>query len=471
MDWIKQIQNVLNHIEDHILEDMNADTLAQRIFTSQAYLQKMFPVVTGYTISDYIRNRRLSLAGEELVANDSKIIDIAYKYGYESAESFTKAFVRFHGVTPSVARKNNVKLKYFYPLLIQINVKGGFVTSRRLIPNAEKLYENRAENYMFPSCMRSAMCALNEDARYDFSFFAGVCGDFFTQIWLEPKWRYNDSYSNVCKHTQLPLQYAFDACGYDYTYVSRDDIQKNIPLYLSKITESIDKGLPVLTFGIVGPPVCSIIYGYAEDGRLLIGWSQFSGKINENELPDHEFSENYFEVENGLLESEALIFFGGRKNRPSIEESLRNSLRNIKKLASLTSDDTMKVGKDAFDAWADSLLCDEEFQTPEQMEGALDTYQSCVVQTGTNLYHLDDYLTRVKEAWPERKEVITQFACLIEEERNAFEALIAFQGGYFFERDRAALYDKAFRIDLAQHVRNVGMRYHEAISYIIQKRI
>ena len=150
-----------------------------------------------------------------------------------------------------------------------MNIKGGFVTSRKLIPNVERLYENKTENYMFPSCMRSLMCSMNEDERYDFTFFSGVCGDFFTQIWLEPRWRYNDSYSNVCKHTQLPIKAAFDACGYEYSYVSHEEIQKDIPYYIHEIVASIDKDLPVLTFGIVGPPVCSIIHGYAKHGNTL----------------------------------------------------------------------------------------------------------------------------------------------------------------------------------------------------------
>ena len=71
----------------------------------------------------------------------------------------------------------------------------------------------------------------------------------------------------------------------------------------------------LLTFRIVRPPVCSIICGYADDGDILIGCSQFTGEIKENEIIDQTVSKNYFQVKNGLDNSEALIFFGKKKDR------------------------------------------------------------------------------------------------------------------------------------------------------------
>lgn len=465
MNWINTVQKALNYIEDNLLEDINAEAIAENVFTSSAYFQKIFSIVTGFTVGDYIRNRKLSLAGEEISSGKIKIIDAALKFGYESPESFTKAFTRFHNISPSVARKSSCKLNYFSPLNIQINVKGGFIMSRRFIPNVENLYENKSENYMFPSCMRSAMSALNEDKAYDFSFFAGVTGDFFTQIWLEPKWRYNDSYSNVCKDTQLPIQYAFDACGYEYSYISHVEIQKNKSKYIKKIVEAIDKGFPVLTFGIVGPPVCSIIHGYAEDGNVLIGWSQFTGETKENKIFDHEFSENYFQVQNGLDNSEALIFFEKKKDKISIGESIKKSILNIPKLASIKSTNEIYFGKAAFNAWANSLLCDEYFQNEQMLINPLDTYRSCVIQVGTNLHYMESYLARALDLCPDIALKINNLMTSFLKEKEAFEKLIEFQGGYFFEKNRNALLNKDFRTTLSQYVKNVGHLYEKAAIY------
>lgn len=466
MDWINVVQKSLNYIEDHLLENINSESVAKSVFTSSAYFQKIFSIVTGYTVADYIRNRRLSLAGEEIASGRTRVLDAALKFGYETPESFTKAFSRFHGVTPSSAQKSSCSLNYFSPMNIQINVEGGFIMTRRLIPNVEKLYENKSENYMFPSCMRSAMSALNEDQAFDFSFFAGVTGDLFTQIWLEPKWRYNDSYSNVCKDTQLPIQYAFDACGYEYAYAGREEIRKNKSGWLKKIVESIDKGLPVLTFGIVGPPVCSIICGYAEKGDMLIGWSQFTGEKTEEEIFDDAFSENYFQVKDGLDRSEALIFFEKKKDRPTIAQSMKKSILNIPALASLESTSQIYFGRNAFQAWADSLMQDEYFQNEEILDGPLDTYRSCVVQTGTNLYHIEAYLERALALCPGMALQIENLKALFLKEKEAFDRMIEFQGGFFLEANRAALLDRAFRISLSEYVEEIGRLYEDAARSI-----
>lgn len=103
MDWINMVQKALNFIEENLQEDINAERIAQNVYASSAYFQKIFSIVTGYPVGDYIRNRRLSLAGEEIAGGKIKVIDVALKYGYESPESFTKAFARFHGITPSSA--------------------------------------------------------------------------------------------------------------------------------------------------------------------------------------------------------------------------------------------------------------------------------------------------------------------------------------------------------------------------------
>lgn len=465
MDWINIVQQSLNYIEDHVLEELDAEVLSSYVSTSNAYFQKIFHIVTGFTIGEYIRNCRLSLAGEEIAGGKVKVLDATLKYGYESPESFTKAFLKFHGMTPSAVRKQGCHLNYFYPLQIQIHIDGGFVMSRKLIPNVEKLYETKSENYMFPSCMRSAMSALNEDEAYDFSFFAGVCGDLFTQIWLEPKWRYTDSYSNVCKDTQLPLRYAFNACGYEYSYVTKEELQTDQQRYLQKIVASIDKGMPVLAFGIVGPPVCSIVCGYGNEGELLIGWSQFSGEQQEDEIFDHEFSEHYFQVRNGLDHCDALIFFGRKKEKKSMKEAMITSIQRIPKMASLPSTDEVYFGRNAFEAWADSLLEEESFLSEEQLEGPLDTYLSCVVLTGTSLFYIDDYLLRTKEICVKYARQIDDLRSLFQEEKRVFDEMIEFQGGYFFEKDRKALQNKDFRMELSKRIRAVGVCYEKACSF------
>ncbi len=92
---------------------------------SSFFFQKIFSILCGFTVGEYIRSRRLALAGSELLSTDEKIIDIALKYGYDSPEGFTRAFARFHGITPSDVRKNGAPVRSFARLSVSISVKGG----------------------------------------------------------------------------------------------------------------------------------------------------------------------------------------------------------------------------------------------------------------------------------------------------------------------------------------------------------
>ena len=125
MDWITGIQNAINYIENNITENLDYNEIAKEATCSNFYFQRIFGILCGITLGEYIRNRRLTLAGSELSSSNLKIIDIALKYGYDSPESFTRAFIKFHGITPSKAKKDGSKLKSFSKLSVQIILKGG----------------------------------------------------------------------------------------------------------------------------------------------------------------------------------------------------------------------------------------------------------------------------------------------------------------------------------------------------------
>lgn len=124
MGWTESIRDALGYIEEHLTEELTIEEISRQVHFSPYYFQKGFALLCDFTVSDYIRCRRLALAASELVATDRKIIEIALKYGYQSPDSFTKAFTRFHGCTPSEARKGN-PVKAFAPLSIKFQLTGG----------------------------------------------------------------------------------------------------------------------------------------------------------------------------------------------------------------------------------------------------------------------------------------------------------------------------------------------------------
>lgn len=132
MDWITGIQNAIDYIEEHITEKLDYEQIARESCSSSFHFQRLFSILCGYTLGEYIRSRRLTLAGTELASTGGKVIDVAYKYGYDNPESFAKAFQKFHGITPSQARSNGAKLRSFSRLHLKLSLEGGTMMNYRV---------------------------------------------------------------------------------------------------------------------------------------------------------------------------------------------------------------------------------------------------------------------------------------------------------------------------------------------------
>ena len=132
MDWIIGMQKAIDYIEDHLTETIDYDDVAAQSYSSSYHFQRVFSILCGFTVSEYIRNRRLTLAGAELAMGDAKVIDVALKYGYESPDSFAKAFQKFHGILPSQARSNGSNLKSFSRLVLKFSLEGGSMMDYRI---------------------------------------------------------------------------------------------------------------------------------------------------------------------------------------------------------------------------------------------------------------------------------------------------------------------------------------------------
>ncbi len=132
MDWITGMQKAIDYIEVNLTEEIDYEKVAAESFSSSYHFQRVFSILCGYTLGEYIRLRRLSLAGAELASGKEKVIDVALKYGYDSPDSFAKAFQKFHGITPSQARTDGKMLKSFSRLSIKISLEGGNTMNYRI---------------------------------------------------------------------------------------------------------------------------------------------------------------------------------------------------------------------------------------------------------------------------------------------------------------------------------------------------
>lgn len=92
MEWVQSINKAIEYMEKHLTEDIHCEDVSRYVHISSFHFQRMFNLFTGMTVGEYIRKRRLSLAGEELTRQNTKVIDVAFKYTYNLSESFTKAY-------------------------------------------------------------------------------------------------------------------------------------------------------------------------------------------------------------------------------------------------------------------------------------------------------------------------------------------------------------------------------------------
>ena len=169
MEWIVAMQQAITYMEEHIMEEINYEDVAKQVHTSSYEFHRAFSFLTGMTANAYIRNRRLSLAGREIVETNAKITDIALKYGYETPEGFTKAFTRFHGIAPKFVREESAKLLLFNPLVIKIIVEGGKSMDYRIVQTKEQKFIALVRSF------RNEI--INDEENHDIPDFWGECHD------------------------------------------------------------------------------------------------------------------------------------------------------------------------------------------------------------------------------------------------------------------------------------------------------
>jgi AraC-like DNA-binding protein len=344
MDWMQSVQHALNYIEAHLLdEELDNDTVVKQIYSSSSNFQRIFSIVTGTTIADYIRCRKLTLAGKELVNCDVKVIDTALKYGYDSPESFTKAFVRFHGITPSEARNNSNCLKCFTPIFLRIEMSGGFNMSTKMIRNILPLINyGFGENYHFNGAMRYIMGCVGEMKLVDYSLFAGITGDCLTQFYVlnNPKgYSASDYYLGLRQLTSV-----FDKVGYAAEAFTVRELQSDREYFSQKIIASIDKGIPVIWY--CREPT-RVIVGYEENGNTFL---YLAGEKTEPErlvLNDDFFQDDQADIR-GFIVAER------KKCDVLLNEIYRDAIINLPKLLTIKTDDYV-FGAEAFRTWASDI--------------------------------------------------------------------------------------------------------------------
>jgi AraC family transcriptional regulator len=133
LEWLKRMTDAIEYLEEHLEEPFDASLIAQVACSSTFHFQRMFHMLTGSTVAEYLRKRKLTLAAQELAVTKAKVLDIALKYGYDTPESFSKAFRRVHGISPSAAREPGINLKAYPRISFHLSLKGDQEMDYRIV--------------------------------------------------------------------------------------------------------------------------------------------------------------------------------------------------------------------------------------------------------------------------------------------------------------------------------------------------
>lgn len=299
-----KIQEAINYIENHLQDKLNIDEVAKAINYAPSSLQNLFSAITGYSVGEYIRFRRLSCAADDISDNKESVTDVAFKYSYETVESFSKAFKRTYDVSPSKFSKTNSRYRKFAPININFNLTGGFNMAKNFIPDLLKVdWSDAQRQNEFVNSVVSALTSLGENVDYD--YVCAVSGCAFRTSFSKPSvGQWNHGNYHVI-HTPIIIEHTFKMLGYKVTKHIRSNFETDKKL----IIDSIDKGVPVITLeGVINCSDACIISGYDNDGDVLLGYNPFMYISDDHNEPHDDTG--YFRKSNWHED-----FFSENQNR------------------------------------------------------------------------------------------------------------------------------------------------------------
>lgn len=382
MHWTKEIQRAIGYIESKLTETLHIDDIARVANSSSANFQRVFSIITGMTIGEYIRSRRLTLAGKELAETDAKVLDVALAYGYETAESFTKAFTRFHGITPSAAKRQASMLKVFQPFSIDINVRGGFVVHRKLIPNIPEIPYDGNNAAFFITLLEATLKGLGEEC--DKPMLTALSGEGNRFCWTDGAWAFGNETTESINETLYETEYrVLTAIGWEAKYITvqKDNAGRFINTSAAQIrqdfVDAIDRGFPVIMRYIEHADCdLNVYFGYADNGESIIGYDYNHGFEPGVSLPS-DVSEpvTWTDWENNIA---GYVLLQNRTDAASARKAALSAFRFV--CAHARKRDGIRGKKVGFAAWESFL---------DHLEN--DDFSHCALRVTTD--HYDDLAT------------------------------------------------------------------------------
>jgi AraC-like DNA-binding protein len=382
------IWSCASFIESRIKTDIEYEDLEKTTGFSYRHIRETFKECTGVSLSRYILNRRITNSAFDIVHTTKKLTDIAYDYKFGSYDSFTRAFKRYTGITPSKFREGGFKvgrrrmLAGFYAPMIYEKEDMTFLHPRISEDESMSKDVKRSENscilygvprvaYSFEECtpfpVALKACLNYMGQEIDYTYIMAVSGASFRLRWNTEYWDggnvdimyiYEDGYE--------AFKRSFKAVGRDYKILKRQDATKED--FKKFIVKEINEGRPVIALGIIGPPEACLITGYKENGDVLFGWNCFQDNMEFAKGVTYDEC-GYFICDNWWEnpDTQALMSIGENEHHMITQkEIIENAIdimtkEYIEGISHNGQTNKLAGGQRAYDKWAEAISDDSEF--------------------------------------------------------------------------------------------------------------
>ncbi|MCL2447089.1 MAG: AraC family transcriptional regulator [Oscillospiraceae bacterium] len=350
MESIDRLNRAIGYIEENLQGSVSYDEISKITLSPISAFQRFFCLTTGMALSEYIRRRRLSCAASDVLHENEKIIDIAVKYGYDSADAFSVAFKREYRVSPSFARKNKVNVEPFHRLHYTLSIQyiKGDARMKRITNNRPLFDGYQGHNYGLPDCIKFILECKDWPERPDFWDIAALTGDSIAQV-------YNRNPTTSCEYCVSGylagpehIKYVFDALGHEHEHVTAAQLNADNARYIQKIVDMIDRDIPVL----VKTNLNDIPEWHSDVGTycLIVGYDH-GGQIVKLLFGGTETVDCILTGNNKM----DLIFIGEKRREITLEELHHNAVEKASHWLTLPERNGMCFGAAAFRAWADDI--------------------------------------------------------------------------------------------------------------------
>jgi len=380
-------------IEQNIKHNLNYRTIERAVSYSYRHIREVFQRTTQISLSRYVLMRRVANVAFEIRHTKKSITEISLEYEFSNLDTFTRAFRRNTGLTPSEFRKSGymcgrmiicpgvyapVILDLAYPRLTlpklrEVNEMGEMkkTLDSCVLYGVPKIYfgresEGLIQNTPFPMCLQAVLNYMGQNI--DYTYLMAATGAAFRQRWDTNGWNFAAMDIRFIYDRPLePFERGFKGAGRKFNIHVRPSNGKAIDKKeaIALIKSELDCGRPLIALGVVGPPEACVITGYRNHGETLLGWSLFQNDAHfgENATTDET---GYFVKDNWWETTEAIMTIGEEVGEPPLVVDILNNAYMLMTQETLTpynGNDIFYGGQAAYEAWAQALENDEMYGT------------------------------------------------------------------------------------------------------------